>query len=844
MHDHRRSARRTTAPRPGRAKAIGALVVVLAGAALALWTLRSADAVSPIETRSIAQAPPVEPPPLSQPNWYYTQEESPPEPVAVPGLSQPNFITFPGMTVETPPAVTQEKPIEAPPTVTQPFAANSAAVATTSQASSRWSTLWRQVLGKSTAPPPNTSPSVASTNPPLPRPAARTEAASPGWSPQGPVVAEWISPQFGGDLVQQAIGMTPQPAATPATGAAVADNRHVEPLTPATRPPDEVVVPRAVAGLWQQTIGDNPPSATVNNPTPPATVSNPTPSQREAGPTSITIPIPPMTIAGAASNATAPVPAPTAKPSNGDPILNKVADAFDAVSGAKAQEDLASLFRPLVVGPNTPQPVQAKAPTAARTAPAPQKAGLDGSILLQPFQMTNANPNSTTRGPNGTASAANQTKPRPGEPDPLENVWRGSLVRQFTMTTGEDLRKPSPVGTAIAAEQKSWDGGWTFYLPEVENLFTATNDPTLARPAASSNAELVAFLQDATLEPTPQPEPADLDAKTGETVQRGGNAAGGPAQGDSLAGAEKLGTAPDDNTLEFLRAQTVLLEPGESQCDVGVNYLLTENDFPVLISDGVNIVGVSDARFRVRQLSVPIEYRTGLTKRVQGFIGAPVGWSNTQIALGQFEDHRNDGGLGDIDFGVTMQLREATADTPYWVATLSGTAPTGGDPFTGVLGLAPSAPSLGQGFWSISGSVLFIQPYDPVVVFYGLAMERFFDHEYIGQEFEPGAQYSYSLGVGFAVNDRITLSSRFRGTYQEELEVNGVRVIGTNAEPMSLRFSATISKPCDRVVEPFVEFGLTDDSTSAFFGVTWTFSPGYQADKDKKANGKKDGDKI
>jgi hypothetical protein len=451
---------------------------------------------------------------------------------------------------------------------------------------------------------------------------------------------------------------------------------------------------------------------------------------------------------------------------------------------------------------------------------------------MQPFEMTNGNPN----------LAAQQGQRRSAETDPLENVWHGSLLRQFMMTTDEDLRKPATVAVVeIAPQQKNGEVGWTFYLPEVENPFTATNIPTLAGQNAASGAELVAFLQDATLEPIPEPEPADLDARTGETVGMGGQQ--GAGQGDKLAEAEKLGEKPEDNTLEFLRAQTVLLKPGESQCDVGINYVITENDFPVLIIDGSDIVGVSDARFRVRQLSVPIEYRTGLTKRLQGFIGAPIGWSNTQLSLGQFEDFRNDGGLGDIDFGLTMQLREATADAPFWIATVSGTAPTGGDPFSGIIGLAPSAPSLGQGFWSISGNLLFIQPYDPVIVFYGLGMERFFDHNYIGQEFEPGAQYTYSLGVGFAVNDRVTLSGRFRGTYQEEIEVNGQRVIGTNTEPLSLRLSATISKPCDRIVEPFVEFGLTDDATSAFFGVTWTFSPNARAENGKKENGKKDGDK-
>jgi hypothetical protein len=167
----------------------------------------------------------------------------------------------------------------------------------------------------------------------------------------------------------------------------------------------------------------------------------------------------------------------------------------------------------------------------------------------------------------------------------------------------------------------------------------------------------------------------------------------------------------------------------------------------------------------------------------------------------------------------------------------------GGDPFTNVIGLAPTAPSLGQGFWSISSSLLFIQQYDPVVVFYGLGCERFFPREFIGLDIEPGAQYTYQLGVGFAVNERITLSTRFFGAYVEEIEVNDERRFGTNAEPMNIRLSATISQPCDRLVEPFVEFGITDDAVSSFFGVTWTFSPGHhrKSQENKQATEKTNG---
>jgi hypothetical protein len=157
------------------------------------------------------------------------------------------------------------------------------------------------------------------------------------------------------------------------------------------------------------------------------------------------------------------------------------------------------------------------------------------------------------------------------------------------------------------------------------------------------------------------------------------------------------------------------------------------------------------------------------------------------------------------------------------LATIAATAPTGGDPFGATAALATSAPSLGQGFWSISGNVLCIKSYDPIVFFYGVGTEQFIGRDFNGREIDPGAQWNYRFGVGFAVNDRVTLSTRFQGAYVEEVKVDRQRVFGSNIEPMSLRMAATISKPCNRLVEPFVEFGLTEGAVSSYFGVTWTF---------------------
>ena len=484
-----------------------------------------------------------------------------------------------------------------------------------------------------------------------------------------------------------------------------------------------------------------------------------------------------------------------------------VPNAAPLAAAEQLQAATADLWRPLTMRqdaapmavPSRP-PVVSAAPSSTNTA----DSGL-GSFLLQPFQLTNAPP---TQQPAGAGEpVATNTR----QDDLARRIRSSALVQQLSLSTGNTTAIfTDPLGqVAFQTEHAVWDQGWTA---------GGGKDGS-----AIADAELVAFLDDVL------PEPEDLEVDTDDELApapatNGGQANQGENEEDSLAEAEQVGEEPEDTSLQFLRTQTVLLKPGESQFDVGINYLLTENDFPVLLTDDMGtIIGVDEVRFRVRELTVPLEYRLGLHERVQGFVGVPIGWSNTQVSLDALEAFENDGGIGDVNFGLTMQLVDASANNPYMIATIAATAPTGGDPFRGIAGLAPSAPSLGQGFWSISGSLLFIQPYDPVVVFYGLGTEHFFSRQFRGFEIEPGAQYNYLFGVGFAVNERITLSTRFLGAYVEEIKVDGERRFGTNAEPMSLRLSATISKPCDRLVEPFVEFGLTDDAISSFIGITWTY---------------------
>jgi hypothetical protein len=385
------------------------------------------------------------------------------------------------------------------------------------------------------------------------------------------------------------------------------------------------------------------------------------------------------------------------------------------------------------------------------------------------------------------------------------------------MSTSTNYRTlaESVANSPMLADQANEESGWSAALPLVTNPLFLTQSPT------AGDAQLAAYQEEAL--PAPPPQDADDAFKDDATQDDSGSRQGTGNEPKTLADAEKVGEEPEDNTLQFLRTQTVLLEPGESQCDIGINYLFTENRFPILLLDSGLPVGADDVVFRIRELTFPLEYRVGLLKRVQGFIGAPIGWSNTQVAIGDYEQFQNDGGFGDLDFGATIQVIEGNAECPHGLFTISATAPTGDDPFGPVPVLAQSAPSLGQGFWSISATALCIQTYDPIVFFYGVGAEHFFSRHFNEREIELGNSWNYLFGVGFAVNDRVTLSTRFFGSYVEETRVNRERIFGSNIEPMTIRMAATISKPCNRIVEPFVEFGITESAVESFFGITWTY---------------------
>jgi hypothetical protein len=287
---------------------------------------------------------------------------------------------------------------------------------------------------------------------------------------------------------------------------------------------------------------------------------------------------------------------------------------------------------------------------------------------------------------------------------------------------------------------------------------------------------------------------------------------------------DHIGQAPENNSQQFLREDTILLKSGQWQLDVGLSYLIDEKPFTQLaVTQPGNTVTAVNGILNRRLLVSDFAFRYGISDRLQFFADLPVGWTNTEIASLGSDNYFNAGGLGDTSVGASYLWHKSCGSNgdPDVIVTAGLTAPTSHEDFLANLLVTPQA-TLGQGFWAAYWSILFVQTYDPIIVFYGFGSRHAFTREEDGLDVQAGDQYLYRFGVGFAVNERVTLSSTLTGAYITEPRINGQIVPGTSMEPVYLRCAVTLAQ-CQRICEPFVEFGVTNDAANTRFGIVWTF---------------------
>jgi len=192
---------------------------------------------------------------------------------------------------------------------------------------------------------------------------------------------------------------------------------------------------------------------------------------------------------------------------------------------------------------------------------------------------------------------------------------------------------------------------------------------------------------------------------------------------------------------------------------------INESRQDVLTAGGVFRLGLS-SRLEING-RVPFVYRSDRS------VLAPVVDPATPNA-GQIDSPVQDGGLGDIDFGVRYQFTDGNAGLPYLIAGVQVIAPSGSDPFAvdrDTLG-NPREAATGAGFWAVSPNLTAILPSDPAVLFATLGYTRNFGrniNRQIGtalvERVRPGDQPSASVGIALSLNPRTSLSFGYAHTW-------------------------------------------------------------------------------
>lgn len=86
-----------------------------------------------------------------------------------------------------------------------------------------------------------------------------------------------------------------------------------------------------------------------------------------------------------------------------------------------------------------------------------------------------------------------------------------------------------------------------------------------------------------------------------------------------------------------------------------------------------------------------------------------------------------------------------------------------------------------------------------------------------------GDQILYSIGMGFSLNDRVSFSMAMTGAAIRRTELNGSEISGSGLDVNSLQFMTTVQLAKRVYLEPFVGFGLTDETSDFLVGINVPF---------------------
>lgn len=260
--------------------------------------------------------------------------------------------------------------------------------------------------------------------------------------------------------------------------------------------------------------------------------------------------------------------------------------------------------------------------------------------------------------------------------------------------------------------------------------------------------------------------------------------------------------------LDFLTGSTVLLAKGQYELELGVTHRQSRDNYAL-----PNAGHFQRSSFTANVFQFNTTLRGGLADGLEGWINLPFTYTSIeQVSTNTFVREKDAWDIADISLGLQYALLQESTLYPAITATLDISTPTGEKKYNDIVNAWLDPLNNGSGHWSIAPGLAFVRTTDPAILYGGFNYRYFLSENISGFKVQPGWMLSGYFGVGFALNNDLSLGTQLSAAYQSNLEADGVEVKGSHLTPLDLSFSASYRLNQKWVAVTQVAFNLNDDA--------------------------------
>ncbi len=273
----------------------------------------------------------------------------------------------------------------------------------------------------------------------------------------------------------------------------------------------------------------------------------------------------------------------------------------------------------------------------------------------------------------------------------------------------------------------------------------------------------------------------------------------------------------------LVQANAVLIPRGRFDFEPSLSFRHSDQNqlrvFGTDVLDAIFVGEIDVRRLRRNVLRNSYALRYGLTDRIQ--LNAVIPYQRTwrkvvlepdlQHQLGESaETSSSDGGLGDITAGVSIHLLQEGEWLPDVIWTTSLKSDTGTSPFD----VDSGSLATGTGFWGLRSGFTLLKVSDPAVLF--LSAGYFYHHKSDDvrgfDKVDPPDSVDLGMGMAYALNPFLSITTRFAGSFTEKTQVNGLEIDGSDSVSAALGLGVTYAISNRTSLDISAEFGLTEDA--------------------------------